>query len=167
MWFYYCMLFSLCVTIRVTIWEKVSVQSPLGRRRCKPLLTSGFQSHSQEAGVDQEGTEACGCICIEHRWEKMTPQPQKGQDKRGWWVRGAVSPRQRVSLGQEHQGAVSQWFQGLSLPNACPGNQSECLSASKRKPQPALLDQVGAKVPPLHPPANQEFPSSCPSDVRS
>lgn len=44
---------------------------------------------------------------------------------------------------------------------------AECLSASKRKPQAALSGQAGAEVPPLHLPANQEFPSSCPSDVRS
>ena len=43
----------------------------------------------------------------------MSPQPQKGQaHKTGWWERGTVSPRQRVSPGQELQGAVSQDFRG-------------------------------------------------------
>lgn len=60
----------------------MSVQSPLGRRKVQTPPHQWLPEHSQEAGADQEGSEACGCILSRAEVRKPAPQPQRpGQNR--------------------------------------------------------------------------------------
>lgn len=131
-----------------------AAQAALLTRGCRTL----FGSHVLRGRRERGGT----CRCHGTGEGGATPQPRSRQ-----------AARDTSHPGRGAWDRSKRWqcldFKA-ELVNAYPGNQPECPSALKRRPQPACGAQLALEPissPTLSPPATQRLLSSHPSDMRS